>query len=208
MPHRTREQARRHTVDPVRGEYKVPGGKLVAVELEVADGRLANVHLSGDFFLEPDEALGVLSRALDGLATKGETQNVATSIGGPVALLNMLWMSVNAGLWICLGMVRMICVNLAIINLLPFPVLDGGHILFALWEIITRRKPHPKVVSALVNFFAVLLISLMLLLVFKDVWGLGGKKWVEKLRNGTNHVEQVIAPTNSAPEEPKFLNHE
>jgi hypothetical protein len=41
------------------------------------------------------------------------------------------------------------------------------------------------------------LIGLMLLLVFKDIWGLGGKKWVGKLRNGTNHVEQVVAPDSS-----------
>ena len=54
-------QGRRH------GEYKVPGGKLVVADLGVRDGRLADVILSGDFFLEPDEALGRISRALEGL---------------------------------------------------------------------------------------------------------------------------------------------
>jgi len=39
----------------MRGEYKVPGGKLVAVDLEVADGRIAKAAVSGDFFLEPDD---------------------------------------------------------------------------------------------------------------------------------------------------------
>ncbi|WP_028047690.1 lipoate--protein ligase family protein [Cellulomonas sp. URHE0023] len=51
----------------MHGEYKVPGGKLVAVDLDVVDGRLRDVSVSGDFFLEPDEALEVLSTALDGL---------------------------------------------------------------------------------------------------------------------------------------------
>jgi len=51
----------------VHGEYKVPGGKLVAVDLDVVDGRLHDVSVSGDFFLDPDEALEVLSEALDGL---------------------------------------------------------------------------------------------------------------------------------------------
>ena len=51
----------------MHGEYKVPGGKLVAVDLDVVDGRLRGVSVSGDFFLEPDEALEVLSSALDGL---------------------------------------------------------------------------------------------------------------------------------------------
>ena len=41
----------------MHGEYKVPGGKLVAVDLDVVDGLLSGVSVSGDFFLEPDEAL-------------------------------------------------------------------------------------------------------------------------------------------------------
>jgi len=41
--------------------------------------------------------------------------------------------------------------------------------MFALYEIVTRRKPHPRVVSALVNVFAVLLIGLMALLVYSDI---------------------------------------
>jgi lipoate-protein ligase A len=51
----------------VRGEYKVPGGKLVSVELDIVDDRLANVHVAGDFFLEPDSALGDIDRALTGM---------------------------------------------------------------------------------------------------------------------------------------------
>ncbi|MDO1529925.1 biotin--protein ligase [Fulvimonas sp. R45] len=51
----------------MHGEYKMPGGKLVVVDLDVRGGRLAGVRLSGDFFLEPDEALRAIDRALDGL---------------------------------------------------------------------------------------------------------------------------------------------
>jgi lipoate---protein ligase len=49
------------------GEYKVPGGKLVVVDLDVNGGTLANVSVSGDFFLEPDEALLDINRGLTGL---------------------------------------------------------------------------------------------------------------------------------------------
>ncbi len=48
----------------MHGEYKVPGGKLVAVDLDVEDDQLTNVSVSGDFFLEPDDALGAINRAL------------------------------------------------------------------------------------------------------------------------------------------------
>lgn len=50
----------------MHGEYKMPGGKLVVVDLDVLDGRLAGVQLSGDFFLEPDSALDAINLALDG----------------------------------------------------------------------------------------------------------------------------------------------
>ena len=55
------------------GEYKVPGGKLVVVDLSVADGHAERVQVSGDFFLEPDTALDALRQALVGLpAAAGE----------------------------------------------------------------------------------------------------------------------------------------
>lgn len=49
----------------MHGEYKTPGGKLVMADLEVRDGRLANVEVSGDFFLEPPEALSGITGALE-----------------------------------------------------------------------------------------------------------------------------------------------
>lgn len=48
------------------GEYKMPGGKLVVVDLTVEEGRLARVQVSGDFFLEPDSALARIDAALCG----------------------------------------------------------------------------------------------------------------------------------------------
>jgi hypothetical protein len=46
------------------GEYKVPGGKLVVADVTVAAGRLSVVRISGDFFLEPPEALSAINTAL------------------------------------------------------------------------------------------------------------------------------------------------
>ncbi|HMO10418.1 MAG TPA: biotin/lipoate A/B protein ligase family protein [Actinotalea sp.] len=50
----------------MHGEYKVPGGKLVGVDVEVSGGRIAEAGVSGDFFLEPDSALADLQAALVG----------------------------------------------------------------------------------------------------------------------------------------------
>jgi lipoate-protein ligase A len=64
----------------VRGEYKVPGGKLVAADVEVVDGTLAQVSVSGDFFLEPDAALGVIDAALTGRPADARVADLTTAI--------------------------------------------------------------------------------------------------------------------------------
>lgn len=62
----------------MHGEYKMPGGKLVVVDLEILDGRLGRVQVSGDFFLEPDDALRAIDAALEGQrADAGETHLAA-----------------------------------------------------------------------------------------------------------------------------------
>ena len=50
----------------LHGEYKVPGGKLVVVDLEASDGCVTSARVAGDFFLEPDEALDDINAALRG----------------------------------------------------------------------------------------------------------------------------------------------
>jgi lipoate---protein ligase len=62
------------------GEYKVPGGKLVVVDLDVVEGSLVNVSLSGDFFLEPDEALLDINRALTGLPDSTTASELSAAV--------------------------------------------------------------------------------------------------------------------------------
>jgi regulator of sigma E protease len=109
-----------------------------------------------------------LLRALFFPQHKGEAGRAAGSVRGVPTIVVALWNAVQTGILNSLGLVRLIGINLAILNLLPIPVLDGGHVLFALWELIARRKPNARVVAVLVNVFAVLIIGLMLLLVVRD----------------------------------------
>lgn len=64
----------------VHGEYKVPGGKLVVVDLAVEDGSLRDVRVAGDFFLEPDEALLDINRALEGAPADTPAPELAARI--------------------------------------------------------------------------------------------------------------------------------
>jgi lipoate-protein ligase A len=74
-----------------RGVYKVPGGKLVAVEFAVLDNRLHEVVVTGDFFLYPEEALPVLAFAIEGapvpLDREALTARIASAIPDDVELV-------------------------------------------------------------------------------------------------------------------------
>lgn len=64
----------------MHGEYKVPGGKLVVADLEVRDGRIADFHLAGDFFLEPDSALDDIDAAVNGLPVESDAATIAAAV--------------------------------------------------------------------------------------------------------------------------------
>lgn len=91
----------------MHGEYKVPGGKLVVAEVEVTDGRLAGVSISGDFFLEPDEALGAIDAALTGLPDTSSaavlTEAVTDALGPDVAMIGFTPESVAVAIRRALG---------------------------------------------------------------------------------------------------------
>ncbi|MBC8453707.1 RIP metalloprotease RseP, partial [PVC group bacterium] len=104
------------------------------------------------------DAMGIV-HLLKALVTPKKSKQAAKGLGGPVAIVAALWIAIKISLFNAVGFLRFLNINLAILNLLPIPVLDGGHIMFALWEMITRRRANPKVVNILVNAFAILLIS-------------------------------------------------
>lgn len=69
----------------MHGEYKVPGGKLVVVDFDLENDQIVNFRLSGDFFLEPDEALLDINAAVEGLPAGSTTDEIAESIRGALA---------------------------------------------------------------------------------------------------------------------------
>ncbi|TFC89461.1 lipoate--protein ligase family protein [Cryobacterium sp. TMT1-21] len=64
----------------MHGEYKVPGGKLVVVDLDVVENTIVNFRLAGDFFLEPDSALGDINAAVNGLAADSDAVSIAAAV--------------------------------------------------------------------------------------------------------------------------------
>jgi regulator of sigma E protease len=150
--------------DAARGRAIVGAGISTAVDMTVMPWmvhRRPLDQLRGD-------ALGII-RILKALVTPRESKQAAKGLGGPILILATLWISIKISLFNAVGFLRFLNVNLAILNLLPIPVLDGGHILFSLWEGLTRRRLHPKFANVLVNAFAVMLILAFVLLTVMDV---------------------------------------
>jgi regulator of sigma E protease len=107
-------------------------------------------------------------RVLKGLVTPKEMKSTGSALGGPVMIAQGIYKSIRHDFADGIGFLRFLNVNLAVINLLPLPVLDGGLILFALISLIFRRRIPEKVVRVLSMMFMVLLLGLMCLLVWRD----------------------------------------
>jgi regulator of sigma E protease len=96
--------------------------------------------------------------------------SVRQNLGGPVAIANITRQATQNGG--CLGFWRItafLSITLAIMNILPIPVLDGGHVVFLLYEGITRRKPSERVRMALQQIGFVIIIAIFILVTFNDV---------------------------------------
>ncbi len=77
-------------------------------------------------------------------------------------------------------------VNLAMLNMLPLPVLDGGHILLALIEVVRRRPVSARILNYIQSGFAMLLISFMIFIAFFDI-----SDWVRSPRNSPQDEQPI-----------------
>ena len=137
---------------------------------------------------------GAIFRVLKGLVTPKEMKNTAKALGGPQMIVEGIYKSVRRDFWDGVGFLRFLNVNLAVLNLLPIPVLDGGLIMFALFALVFRRRVPEKVVSTLSMTFMVLLLTAMAILIFRDAqrsWRIHTYKPTAEQTAGTNTVTTV-----------------
>ncbi|MGI2147726.1 sigma E protease regulator RseP [Shewanella baltica] len=90
------------------------------------------------------------------------------NLSGPISIAQGAGSSANYGLVYFLGFLALISVNLGIINLLPLPVLDGGHLLYYFIEVITGKPVPEKVQEIGFRFGAAILLMLMSIALFND----------------------------------------
>lgn len=93
----------------------------------------------------------------------------SSEVGGVISIGKVISDASESSIIALFSITALISVNLGVLNLLPIPALDGGHIMFNLYEMITRRKPSEKVFMNLTIIGWVILGSLMLLGIYNDI---------------------------------------
>jgi regulator of sigma E protease len=94
-------------------------------------------------------------------------------LSGPLAMADYAGRSANLGIGAYLGYLALVSVSLGVFNLLPLPVLDGGHLLYYLYEACTGHPPAAQWLDVMQRAGLVLLVTLMAFALFNDVVRLG-----------------------------------
>jgi regulator of sigma E protease len=95
--------------------------------------------------------------------------SLTKSIGGPIKIAQMANRSAEGGVASFLGFVALISVTLALLNILPFPALDGGHLLFLAYEAVFRREVPNKIRIVIQQTGFILLLAFMAFVLYNDV---------------------------------------
>jgi len=102
--------------------------------------------------------------------------NVPKDVSGPIGMYEATSMiNKNQGLLAVIHFFGIVSVNLAVVNILPFPALDGGRIIFVIYEMITKKRANQKVESVVNNIGMLILLALILLVTVGDISRVLGK---------------------------------
>ncbi|MEM1024165.1 MAG: RIP metalloprotease RseP [Myxococcota bacterium] len=131
-------------------------------ELSIAEAFMSSVRETG----------GVIYNTLRGIFKLFTNEVSVENVGGPVRLFQLASQAAELGLLVYLGILASVSVNLGLVNLLPIPVFDGGHLLLLLIEAI-KRKPLSVRTREYANLFGLMfIISLFVLAMRNDILAL------------------------------------
>ena len=159
----TPREAQRTTVF---GE-KVPGWQIGIV----AGGKVGHLPLGPGSAMSEGvrETWNMTRLTVEGIAKLFQRVVPIESVGGPILIAQAVGQQAQEGLVPVLLIAALISVNLGLLNLLPIPVLDGGHILFLTMEMLFRRPVNAVVQEVSARVGVALLIGLMLFATWNDI---------------------------------------
>ena len=120
-------------------------------------------------------SFGALGKLIGSAISSGNVQPVANAVSGPIGIahLTMKLISFNDPMPVViasiLNLMAMFSLNLAVLNILPIPALDGGRFAFLIYEAISRKKPNASVEKWIHTIGFVSLISLIVLISYNDI---------------------------------------
>lgn len=92
------------------------------------------------------------------------------SLSGPVTIARVSYRLAEQGIFQLISFLGFLSINLAVLNFLPIPILDGGHMVFLLYEGVTRRKPNARVIGWAHAAGLLLLLSLFSFVMWNDIF--------------------------------------
>ncbi len=93
------------------------------------------------------------------------------SVGGPIKIAQMATRTAEVGIMSFLGFMALLSISLAVMNILPFPALDGGHLVMLIYEAIFRKPIPHKVQQTVQQAGVVLLLTFMAFVIYNDIVG-------------------------------------
>ncbi len=152
---------------------QIKGGKgIIGVQLGVSYHRyspIKAVYYGGLATIDKIKLVFVSIKML--LAHEAGLKDLA----GPVGIIQLTSFELQRGLVNFIGIMALISISLGVANLFPFPVLDGGHILFLAIEAVRGKRLSKKTETFIYNVSAAILIGLMVIIVVNDVLNWQGR---------------------------------
>lgn len=166
---------------------------------------LGPVGALGKAWKDTAHIVGLTIRGLGMLVSGGASLR---SVAGPIGIAEMVHESAKSGVWAVVGFMCFFSVNLAIFNLLPIPVLDGGHILFFAIEWLRGRPVNARFQEVTTKIGLGLLLALMGMALFNDVTREGSimdearRQHAEALQQAENMTAARNATNTTSPAAP------
>ena len=103
----------------------------------------------------------IIASSLSGLWAMITGQIGSCNLGGAISIAESTRQAANAGIGNFIWWISVLSVAIGFLNLLPIPVLDGGHLAFYAWEGVTGRPPSDRAVNLLTSIGLALVVGLM-----------------------------------------------
>ena len=157
--------------------YATPKDRLLGILLQQDHGLLFKPEPSKYIVQQPGptpwaqvaDVLGKIAITFRALGSRKESGVGVKDLSGPVGIFGMLSIMANTDLRLALSFLVLLNINLAILNLLPVPVLDGGHILLSLIEWVRKKPVSVRLQEYATTAFAAVLLCFFLYVTMHDV---------------------------------------